>query len=181
MFFDNETLDLLARAVLLSALSLSWVIFVVRVIGLRTFSKMTAFDFVATVATGSLLAGACQATTWAEFAQPTLAIGALLGAQFTVARLRLISDGFEQVVENEPVLLMRDGVILDTALDRTRVARTDLIAKLREANVLDYTQVRAVVLETTGDISVLHGEALSKELLEGVQRKDDRREASSAR
>ena len=177
MFFDNDALDLLARAVLLSALSLGWVIFVVRVIGLRTFSKMTAFDFVATVATGSLLAGACQATTWVEFAQPTLAISALLGSQYVVARCRLASDGFEQVVENEPVLLMRDGVILEKALNRTRVARADLVAKLREANVLDYTQVRAVVLETTGNISVLHGEALAQELLEGVQRKDDRHEA----
>ena len=63
MFFDSVPLDILARALLLSAIALVWVIFVVRVIGLRTFSKMTAFDFVATVATGSLLAGACQATT----------------------------------------------------------------------------------------------------------------------
>lgn len=174
MFFDHETLDLLARALLLSAIALGWVIFVVRVIGLRAFSKMTAFDFVATVATGSLLAGACQATTWAEFFQPSLAIAALLGTQYVVARLRQVSDRFEQVVENEPVLLMRDGVILDQALSRTRVARADLVAKLREANVLDYAQVRAVVLETTGNISVLHGRELSQDLLEGVQRKDDR-------
>lgn len=174
MFFDSDTLDLLARAVLLSAIALGWVIFVVRVIGLRAFSKMTAFDFVATVATGSLLAGACQATSWLEFLQPTLAIGALLGSQYVVARLRLRSKDFERVVENEPVLLMRDGVILEEALVRTRVARADLIAKLREANAMDYAQVRAVVLETTGNISVLHGEALSEDLLEGVQRKDSR-------
>jgi uncharacterized membrane protein YcaP (DUF421 family) len=32
---------------------------------------------------------------------------------------------------------------------------TSLIAKLREANVLDLSQVRAIILETTGDIPVV--------------------------
>ncbi|MGR3473025.1 MAG: DUF421 domain-containing protein [Sulfitobacter sp.] len=169
MFFDHVPLDILARALLLSAIALTWVVFVVRVIGLRTFSKMTAFDFVATVATGSLLVGACQATTWPEFAQPTLAISALLGAQFVIAKLRQASDGFEEVVQNEPVILMRDGVIFDAALRDTRVARADLIAKLREANALRFLDVRAVVLETTGDISVLHGDTLEQEILEGAR------------
>ena len=169
MFFDHVPLDILARALLLSAIALTWVVFVVRVIGLRTFSKMTAFDFVATVATGSLLAGACQATTWPEFAQPTLAISALLGAQFVIARIRQASDQFEKVVQNEPVILMREGEIFDAALSETRVARADLIAKLREANSLRFLDVRAVVLETTGDISVLHGDTLEQEILEGAR------------
>ena len=169
MFFDHVPLDILARALLLSAIALTWVVFVVRVIGLRTFSKMTAFDFVATVATGSLLAGACQATTWPEFAQPTLAISALLAAQFVIARIRQASDQFEKVVQNEPVILMREGEIFDAALSETRVARADLIAKLREANALRFLDVRAVVLETTGDISVLHGDTLEQEILEGAR------------
>jgi len=169
MFFDHVPLDILARALLLSAIALTWVIIVVRVIGLRTFSKMTAFDFVATVATGSLLAGACQATTWPEFAQPTLAISDLLGAQFVIAKIRQASDSFEQAVQNEPVILMREGEIFDAALSETRVARADLIAKLREANALRFSDVRAVVLETTGDISVLHGDTLEEGLLEGAR------------
>ncbi len=169
MFFDSVPLDILARALLLSAIALVWVIFVVRVIGLRTFSKMTAFDFVATVATGSLLAGACQATTWPEFAQPTLAISALLGAQFVIAKLRQASDQIEETVQNEPVILMRNGKISDDALRETRVARADLIAKLREANALRFSDVRAVVLETTGDISVLHGDDLDDAMLEGAR------------
>lgn len=170
MFVDHDILDLILRAVLLSALAMFWVISVVRVIGLRTFSKMTAFDFVATVAVGSLLAGASQATSWPEFAQPALAISALLGVQYVVARVRKWSDGFEALVQNTPVLLMRDGEMIDAALKATRVAEDDLRAKLREANVLDLSEVRAVVLETTGDISVLHGEELSSALLSGVRR-----------
>ncbi|MDF1871241.1 DUF421 domain-containing protein [Vannielia sp.] len=172
MFVENTPLDILLRALLLSTFAVSWVILVVRVIGLRAFSKMTAFDFVVTVAIGSLLAGASQSTDWSGFAQASLASAALLGVQYIVARLRRASEAFENVVQNAPVLLMRDGEILTSALSATRVAEDDLVAKLREANVLNLSEVRAVVLETTGDISVLHGDSLQERLLEGVKRVD---------
>ncbi|UWQ49087.1 DUF421 domain-containing protein [Leisingera caerulea] len=170
MIFENLLLDVLSRAVLLSALAVSWIIFLVRIIGLRTFSKMNSFDFVVTVATGSLLAGASQATDWPGFFQSATAIATLLGVQFVVALLRIRSGTVESIIQNDPVLLMRDGVILEAALTATRVAESDLIAKLREANVKDLSQVRAVVLETTGDISVLHGDHLQDRLLSGVEK-----------
>ena len=65
---------------------------------------------------------------------------------------------------------MRDGVVLRDALLETRVSEEDLIAKLREANVARFSDVCAVVLETTGNISVLHGENADEALLMGVGR-----------
>lgn len=170
MFSSIEFLDVILRAALLSSLALLWVVVVVRGVGLRAFSKMTVFDFVVTVATGSLLAGASQATNWSGFFQASLAMASLLGVQYIVARLRKASDAFEEIVQSSPVLLMRDGQMIDDALAQTRVAKSDLIAKLREANVLEFDSVRAVVLETTGDISVLHGPDLQEQLLSGVQK-----------
>jgi uncharacterized membrane protein YcaP (DUF421 family) len=170
MFFETEPLDTILRAFILSGIAVCWVVFMVRIVGLRAFSKMTAFDFVVTVAIGSLLAGAGQATSWTGFLQAILSITALLAVQYLVARLRRGSDRFQTVVQNEPVLLMTDGEFHTEAMDITRVTRDDVIAKLREANVLDLSQVRAVVLETTGDISVLHGETIKAPLLEGVRR-----------
>ena len=64
---------------------------------------------------------------------------------------------------------MRDGVIDERALKDTRVARSDVIAKLREANALERSAVRYVVLESTGDISVLHGDSVDGELVEGLR------------
>ncbi|WP_311199202.1 hypothetical protein [Leisingera caerulea] len=98
MIFENLLLDVLSRAVLLSALAVSWIIFLVRIIGLRTFSKMNSFDFVVTVATGSLLAGASQATDWPGFFQSATAIATLLGVQFVVALLRIRSGRVESII-----------------------------------------------------------------------------------
>ena len=89
--------------------------------------------------------------------------------QSVTARMRRQSDTIEAVMQNTPVILMRNGQIIESALAETRVARSDLMAKLREANVLDIQQVKAVVLETTGDISVLHGHHCADEILEGTR------------
>ena len=172
MFDLSPMLDAMVRGAVLSALGLLWFIVLVNVVGLRSFSKMTSFDFVTTVAFGSLLASAATVSKWGGFFQVMVAIAALFVLQYIVARLRKQSDAFENFVGNTPTLLMRDGVVNDEALKSNRVSRADLIAKLREANVMHFDEVRAVVLESTGDISVLHGDSLDEALLEGVEQRD---------
>ena len=66
---------------------------------------------------------------------------------------------------------MDGDTILYDNLKKAKIKKNDLLSKLREANVLNTRQIRAVVLETTGDISVLHGEGkLEDDLLKDVQR-----------
>ena len=169
MFFDDAILDALAKGAIISALGLFWIIFLVRVVGLRSFSKMTNFDFVMTVAMGSLLAGASQSSEWTGLLQTLTAMASLFAVQYLVAYLRQRSATLDDVVQNRPVLLMKNGVILHDALKETRVRKEDLVAKLREANALDLSQVQAVILETTGDISVLHGAKCDEMLTHGVR------------
>lgn len=168
MFFDSSVLDALVKGSLLSALGISWIILLVRIVGLRSFSKMTNFDFVMTVAMGSLLAGVSQTNSWPNLLQTLTAMVSLFALQFAVSKWRKHSKQFDKMVQNTPVFLMKDGVILHDALQATRVAEGDLIAKLREANALDPTNIKAVVLETTGDISVLHGDYVDDILFKGV-------------
>jgi len=172
MFIDLPIIDVVLRGLILTTLGIIWIVILVRVNGLRSFSKMTNFDFVVTVAIGSLLASASQSTNWLAFTQVILAMATLFFVQYSTARLRKASDSFETLVQNKPIVLMRNGEMIEDALVATRVARDDVIAKLREANVLDLAKVRAVVLETTGDISVLHGDAFADELLQGTKRVD---------
>ena len=172
MFVDQPMVDVVLRGLILTALTMSWVVLLVRINGLRSFSKMTNFDFVMTVAVGSLLAGGSQTSAWDDFLQVLVGLAALFIVQYLTARLRQSSENFESLIQNPPVVLMRDGKIIEEALDATRVARDDLIAKLREANVLDFSEVRAVILETTGDVSVLHGENCAEDVLQGTHRLD---------
>ncbi|MEE4287948.1 MAG: YetF domain-containing protein [Erythrobacter sp.] len=170
MFFDQAPeLDLLARTLVLGPLCLVIVVVATRVIGLRSFSKMTAFDFVSTVAVGSLLANAATASAWDNFFQASGAVLAVLGFQAVLSATRRDSEAFSRLAENAPVLLVRKGRWDEDALRRTRVTASDVRAKLREANAFDMDKVHAVVLETTGDISVLHGDgSVDEEVMKGV-------------
>ena len=137
-----------------------------RIAGLRSFSKMSGFDFASTVAVGSIMA--TVAVTSASLLNGLIGLAALYFGQVAIALLRRVT-AFEQVVDNQPLLLMLGEQFLDDNLRRSRITRADIRAKLREANIADVAQVRAVVLETTGDVSVLHGETpLDPALLEGV-------------
>mgnify|MGYP006395776335 FL=1 len=175
MFFDDTTYDLIARAGILTTVGILYVILLTRIVGLRSFSKMTNFDFVITVASGTVLAGMGRATDWQGFSQAAVVMFALFAVQFVIAKVRKKSETFEETIQNDPVLLMIDGRFCTEAMKKSRVSRSDIIAKLRESNTMSFDEVRAVVLETTGDISVMHGPNLDPAILEGV---DDVRDLS---
>ncbi|QAA80916.1 DUF421 domain-containing protein [Aequorivita sp. H23M31] len=132
------------------------VIFLTRIFGKRSFSKMSSFDFAMTVAVGSLIATTILSSN----------VSILEGAfgLFLVYTLQLLAAFFRRfkyvtnAIDNTPLLLMNGSSILYDNLKKARVTEGDLRAKLREANVLDLSQVHAVVFETTGDISVLHSD-----------------------
>ncbi len=170
---ENPLLDTILRGLVLGPLALVWITATARVVGLRTFSKMTAYDFVATIATGSLLAQAAGATEWTSFLQSVLAVSVILGSQRMVASLRYRNDSFREAIENEPILLMSRGNFHREAMKSVRVAEADILAKIRQANVKKLEDVEAVVLETTGDISVIHGSGLGEGLLGYVERGPD--------
>ena len=165
MFLEQPTLDALARGGFLAILALVWMIALICINGLQTLSKMTNFDFVATVAFGSLIAGAAQASEWTGFLQALAAILGLLLTQALLTAMRKRTDAVSDAIKNAPCLIMRNGEFDHDALKAKNVRKEDLIAKLREANVLQLSQVRAAVLEATGDVSVLHGTAELDEIL----------------
>lgn len=172
MFSLPDMLDVPVRGIILTTVALAWILILVRLVGLRSFSKMTAFDFVATITAGSLLASIAKTSEWPSFWQGLVALATLFAVQFLLATGRIRSERFSDALGNDPVLLMENGNFIDAALSHTRVSRQDVCAKLRAANARDLSAVRAVVIETTGDISVLHGDKLDPRLLDGVTRID---------
>ncbi|QIQ86618.1 DUF421 domain-containing protein [Erythrobacter sp.] len=170
MLVDEPMLDTVLRGLVLAGAALLWVTTLIRLNGLRSLSKMSNFDFVMTIALGSLVASAWVATAWTDFVQALAAMAALFAVQWTMNQLRFQWPRFQTVVQNRPVVLVRDGEFQQDAMNETRVTRSDLFEKLRAANVSDLSNVRAVILETTGDVSVVKGDALDPALLEGVDR-----------
>ena len=144
-------------------------IILTRIAGLRTFAKMTSFDFATTIAIGSILAS-ISINPSISVGDGFIALICIVVFQVLFAFIQRKQERFRKLATNEPVLLMRDGVIDHDALAATNLHKSELIAKLREANVLKFEDVKAVVFESTGDVSVLHSndknERLNEELLD---------------
>ncbi len=142
-----------------------------RLAGVRSFAKMSGFDFAMTIAVGSVLASTAMSPSVPVPVGVTV-LAVLFGVQWGLAKLRVVFPPFSKLLDNEPVLVMKEGEILEDNLARCGVTRDDLASKLREANVLRLDHVRAVIVETTGDVTVLHGDPaveLSPEIFRGVR------------
>lgn len=172
MFEIGYPFGTIVRGLLLTSVAVLWTVLLVRIVGLRAFSKMTSFDFVATIATGSLIAQAGTRARWDEYLQALAAIAGVFLIQWLLAKARQKSERFKDIITNEPVLLMDRGKFLEKAMASTRVSRANLLEKLRLEGVADIGDVRAVVLETTGDISVIRGARIDDALMEGVRGAD---------
>ena len=143
-----------------------------RIAGLRSFAKMSAFDFAATIAIGSM-AASMSVLDSVSIAAGLVGLATLFALQFAVAFLRSRSDGFGDAVDNAPLLLMAGSEILHDHLRIANISEDDLRSKLRESGALRRDQVVAVVFETTGDMTVLKGdERLEAWLVEGVRGAD---------
>lgn len=167
-------LDALLPAILrglgMTALTLLWVIFLIRASGRRSLAKMTGFDFVTTVAVGSLIGTAGTSSSPEALAQSVAPIGALFAIQWGLAASRARSAFAARLLGNDPVLLMGKGRFIEEALAKTRVTRADIYAKMRKAGVTRPHKVRAIVLERAGDISIIVEEPIDARILKGVRR-----------
>ncbi len=142
------------------------VIALARVNGLRSFSKMSSFDFALTIAAGSVLATMMTSdkTPWPGFT----ALVVLFAARHAISAARRRWRWIQWLTDNTPLILHYEGHLYEENLTLSRITRDELRAKLRKANAISTDCVRAVVLESTGDVSVLQGETLDPDLLRGV-------------
>lgn len=135
------------------------IIIITRIFGLRTFAKMSSFDFASTIAVGSILASIIINNDQ-SILKGILALMCIIAFQTLFSFLVRKNDWFKKLFTNKPQFLMKDGEIFYDNLKSCNVGVSDLMGKLREANVHKLSEVQAVVFESTGDISVLHSSDL---------------------
>lgn len=142
------------------------VIVLARLNGLRSFSKMASFDFALTIATGSILATIMTSskTPWPGL----VALITLFATRFAVSLVRKRWQPMKWLTDNTALMLFYEGQLFRENLALARVTEDEVRGKMREANALEPSRVRAIVLEATGDVSVLHGDRLDPGLLKGV-------------
>ena len=172
VFFTGGWLPL-ARIVVVGTLMYIALVVLLRVSGSRTIASMRAFDFIVTVALGSVFGRALTAKG-VSLAEAVVAFVLLIGLQYAVARLQVFSRPFARAVTNPPRLLYFRGEFQTDEMRRTRVTEQELRAVARKKGHGSMDEVEALVLEASGDVAVIttigDGSALGSELGAQVRR-----------
>ena len=152
LFFNNW--DRIWRTLIIGVLAYVALVFILRISGKRTLSKMNAFDFIVTIALGSTLATILLSKDTA-LAEGIVALSLLVFLQFIITWLSVRSKKFQQLIKSTPALLFYRGSFLQHELKKERITQEEINAKLRQKGIEDVRTVDAVVLETDGTLSVI--------------------------
>ncbi len=130
-----------------------------RLAGRRTVSQMSAFDVVVTIALGSLIASTALSPE-PSYARTAAAFATLLTAQQVAAVLRRKIPATRRLLDFSPEVLYRDGEVrLRQSPLTAQVSKAELLSRIRQAGAESFDEIKVVILEPTGEISVLRGAA----------------------
>ena len=153
MILFNTWADV-GRVLLIGPLAYIALLLLLRTSGKRTLSKMNAFDFIVTVALGSVLASTLLSKSVA-LAESVAALAVLIFAQYVITYFSVRSEPFQGFVKGEPTLLYHSERFLKERMRRERVTEEEVRAAVRSSGHLSLDSVAAVVLETDGSFSVV--------------------------
>lgn len=156
IFFD--TWDGLFRIAITTIVAYLLIILILRISGKRTLAKMNAFDFVVTIALGSIL-GAVILNKNIPLTEGLLALILLISLQYLFTFLSVRNEKFKKLISSSPTLVFYNDQILHHILKKERITVNELHKSVREAGFSNFEKIAAIVLEPTGDITVISKES----------------------
>lgn len=153
-FWEGQASLTILQWVLRAVTVIAWLWLVTKLTGQREIARLNCFDFVVAIAVGSIAAQPL-ATPRADLLGPIVSIGVLGLAHIALAYLALKSAGFRRIAQEEPLVLVQNGKILDEMMKKARFSLDDLLAELRLKNVAHLRDVAFAILEPNGQLSVI--------------------------
>ena len=142
--------EFMLRAVVVYAVVLG----MVRLSGKRALGQITPFDVLLIVLLGNAVQNALLGED-TSLAGGLLLAATLIAINYAVGWLVSRSRRMERLVEGEPVLVARDGKLLESVLRRELLTRADFDAALRQQGCRSIGEVELALLETNGHITIV--------------------------
>ena len=143
----------LVRTAIAGPIGFAGVVAMLRISGKRALSKLNMFDFVITVAMGTILGAYFTGTV--SLIHGVFAFGVLLAVQYATTILASRSDEAAKLLMAEPTLLYHQGRFMRAAMTKERVTESSLRGQARDSSLGSLDLVAAMVLETDGTVSVI--------------------------
>lgn len=131
------------------------VLFIVtRMMGKKQLSQLSYFHYVTGITIGSI-AGEISAHTDANFLDGLLAIIWWFLLTMLMSYILLYSKRARKILDDEPTIIIKEGIILERSLKSLRLHIDDVMMLLREQSIFSLKEVDWAIMENTGNLSVL--------------------------
>jgi uncharacterized membrane protein YcaP (DUF421 family) len=131
-----------------------FIFFLTRIVGRRELGTMEPFDLILLVVLGDLVQ---QGITQSDYSVTGMLIAASTMALLTVL-VSYLSFKFpllRPVLDGEPVVIARDGTLIEGNLRRERLTADEVMAQARVQQIESLSEIKWAVLETSGQISFI--------------------------
>jgi uncharacterized membrane protein YcaP (DUF421 family) len=142
--------DLAIRAVALYL----FVVFVMRVVGRRELSSLTAIDLVLLIVLGDAIQ---QGLTQADYSVTgaVIVVSTFAVLQVATSYLGFKSKRVRSVLEGHPIVLVENGRLIEANLRRQRLTPDDVAEEMRLQQIMSFSDVAWAIHESNGRISVI--------------------------
>ncbi len=127
-------------------------IVIVRLAGKRLAGQTTTFDLIILITLGVVIQGVAVQS---GVVNAVVFVVTVFAAHRGLAALCASSTWVRHLVRGKPRVLVRDGRIIEHALEREGMSRDELMAGLRKLGYESTEPVKLAVLEETGHISAV--------------------------
>ncbi|ASN06453.1 YetF domain-containing protein [Virgibacillus necropolis] len=148
----------LSELALRLAIAFLTLLLLTRIMGRKEISQMTFFNFISGIAIGTIGASLAIDST-ISIRNGFLALIGWSAFTIVLGLLDIKSKKIRLLVEGQPIILIKQGKIMESSLRKARLDINALNALLRQKNVFSVTDVDYAIFETSGKLSVMKMEA----------------------
>lgn len=134
-----------------------FILLILRMMGKREVGELSIFDLVVFLLIAEVAAFSLD-DPHSSFFHAIVPVVILFIIQIGVSYFSLKSKKFRDVMEGEPSILIRDGIIIEKEMRKQRYNLDDLLQQLREQQVGSIQSVSYAFLEPSGNLSVFKKE-----------------------
>ncbi|HVT21200.1 MAG TPA: YetF domain-containing protein [Mycobacteriales bacterium] len=148
-------MDLAIRAVILYC----FVVFVMRAVGRRELSSLTAIDLVLLIVMGDAIQ---QGLTQDDYSVSgaIIVVSTFAVLQVSTAYLGYRSRRIRALLEGRPVVLIDNGELIHDNLRRHRLTPDDVAEEMRLQQIMSFADLRWAILEANGKMSFIERQSL---------------------
>ena len=150
---DLTVLQMSVRALCMFFITL----LLIRLSGMRTFGKNTAFDIIITIMLGAILSRGITGAS--SFSAVVAAAAVMVIIHRVLAMMSMNSPSISKIIEGESRLLYKNGKIQWKNMKRSSLSLHDLEESIRqELNENSFDNIDEIYIESNGKISVVKKE-----------------------